>query len=141
MKAFFGIFMVGALFCMASCSTSSTTNTNGAVVSDSARIVFEKPNHDFGEINEGEVVSTVYKFKNLGSMPLEIYSVDVTCGCTVAEKPEKPIGAGQSGEIKVEFSSSGKSGINKKYVTVVSNAVNSTEQVSFDVIVNKLTQE
>lgn len=110
-------------------------------MSDSARIEFENPNHDFGIINEGEVVSTVYKFKNVGSMPLTIVDVNVSCGCTVAQKPEKPIGAGQMGEIKVEFNSAGKVGVNKKYVTVASNAVNATEVVSFDVIVNKINQE
>ncbi|MCP9756303.1 DUF1573 domain-containing protein [Lacihabitans sp. CCS-44] len=121
-------------------STSNSDTADGESQSDSAKIEFENPNHDFGEIKEGEVVSTVFKFKNVGSMPLNIVSVDVTCGCTVAEKPEKPIGAGKTGEIKVEFNSAGKAGINKKYVTVTSNAVNASEVVSFDVIVNKNEQ-
>jgi len=119
------------------CNFTASTDTAGESQSDSAKIAFENPNHDFGEIKEGEVVSTVFKFKNVGSMPLNIVSVDVTCGCTVAEKPEKPIGVGKTGEIKVEFNSAGKVGINKKYVTVTSNAVNASEVVSFDVIVNK----
>jgi hypothetical protein len=123
------------------CSKSGGSDSaDGVSQSDSAKIEFENPNHDFGEIKEGEVVSTVFKFRNVGSMPLSIISVDVTCGCTVAEKPEKPIGAGKTGEIKVEFNSVGKSGINKKYVTVTSNAVNASEVVSFDVIVNKNEQ-
>jgi hypothetical protein len=46
----------------------------------------------------------------------------------------------KTGEIKVEFNSAGKVGINKKYVTVTSNAVNGSEVVSFDVIVNKNEQ-
>jgi Protein of unknown function (DUF1573) len=107
-------------------STSNSDTADGESQSDSAKIEFENPNHDFGEIKEGEVVSTVFKFKNVG--------------CTVAEKPEKPIGAGKTGEIKVEFNSAGKAGINKKYVTVTSNAVNASEVVSFDVIVNKNEQ-
>lgn len=120
--------------------TASSGTADGESQSDSAKIEFENPNHDFGEIKEGEIVSTVFKFKNVGSMPLNIASVDVTCGCTVAEKPERPIGAGKTGEIKVEFNSAGKVGINKKYVTVTSNAVNGSEVVSFDVIVNKNEQ-
>ncbi|MCP9769108.1 DUF1573 domain-containing protein [Lacihabitans sp. LS3-19] len=123
------------------CSTmSGSESDSGEAQSDSAKIEFENPNHDFGEIKEGEIVNTVFKFKNVGSMPLNIISVDVTCGCTVAEKPEKPIGAGKTGEIKVEFNSAGKVGINKKYVTVTSNAVNASEVVSFDVIVNKVNE-
>lgn len=138
------LILVFALFVGLSfwqCNNSGGSDAaNGESQSDSAKIEFENPNHDFGEIKEGEVVSTVFKFKNVGSMPLNIVSVDVTCGCTVAEKPEKPIGAGKTGEIKVEFNSAGKVGINKKYVTVTSNAVNASEVVSFDVIVNKNEQ-
>lgn len=137
-KGFVYVFAVFVSLSLWQCNfVANTGSESGEAQSDSAKIEFENPNHDFGEIKEGEVVSTVFKFKNVGSMPLSITSVDVTCGCTVAEKPEKPIGAGQTGEIKVEFNSAGKSGINKKYVTVTSNAVNASEVVSFDVIVNK----
>ena len=120
--------------------TGSSDASKGVAQSDSAKIEFENPSHDFGEINEGEIVSTVYKFKNVGSMPLEILNVEVSCGCTVADKPEKPIGAGSTGEIKVQFNSAGKSGVNKKYITVTSNAVNASEVVSFDVIVNNVNK-
>jgi Protein of unknown function (DUF1573) len=108
--------------------------------SDAPKIVFEEPKHDFGEINEGDIVNHTYKFKNAGPMPLEIIAVNVSCGCTVAEKPEKPIGAGKEGEIKISFNSSGKVGINTKNVTVLSNASNSSETLTFDVIVNKINQ-
>jgi Protein of unknown function (DUF1573) len=107
---------------------------------DAPKIVFEKSNHDFGEISEGEVVNHTYKFKNEGPMPLEIIAINVSCGCTVAEKPEKPIGAGKEGEIKIAFNSSGKVGINTKNVTVLSNASNASETLTFDVIVNKINQ-
>ncbi len=103
---------------------------------DAPKIVFSEPKHDFGEIKEGEVVSHTYTFKNEGTLPLEILAVNVSCGCTVAEKPEKPIGVGQTGDIKVTFNSSGKAGVNTKNVTILSNASNNTETVSFDVIVN-----
>jgi hypothetical protein len=103
---------------------------------DKPKIEFLNPNHDFGEITEGEVVSHTYRFVNKGTMPLQIVAVDVSCGCTVAEKPEAPVGIGKEGQIKVSFNSAGKVGVNKKYVTVTSNASNSSEVVSFDVIVN-----
>jgi Protein of unknown function (DUF1573) len=107
---------------------------------DAPKILFAEPKHDFGQINEGEVVSHTYKFKNIGSMPLQIIDVNVSCGCTVAEKPEQPVGVGKEGEIKVSFNSSGKVGVNTKVVTIISNASNNSESVSFDVIVNKQNQ-
>jgi hypothetical protein len=136
---FLGV-IIFSVFIYACGSNSDSTGSNSSAQADSARIEFENPVHDFGTIEEGQVVSTVYKFKNTGSMPLSIFNVEVSCGCTVAEKPEKPIGAGQTGEIKVEFNSAGKVGVNKKYVTVNSNAVNSSEAVSFDVVVNKINE-
>ncbi len=131
-----------ALLTVAAWSFLWACNTGGeksksSEQADSARIVFEQNTHDFGQITEGEVVSTTYSFKNTGTRPLEILDVNVSCGCTVAEKPEKPVGVGQKGEIKVNFNSEGKPGINKKYITVVSNASNSSEILSFSVIVNK----
>jgi hypothetical protein len=132
-------FIIGLLFLGAvgiGCSGTAESQTDSSVTSsDSARIQFENITHDFGTIKEGQVVSTTYKFKNTGTRPLEVLGVNVSCGCTVAEKPEKPVGVGQTGEIKVNFNSEGKPGVNKKYITVVSNASNSSEVLSFSVIV------
>ncbi len=140
MKYLFFVLFVSSYF-LFSCNSSETNSSSSESLGDSAKIEFENPNHDFGEIKEGEVVSHIFKFKNIGSKPLNIIAVNVTCGCTVAEKPEKPVGVGQEGEIKVEFNSAGKVGINKKYVTVLSDALNSSEVVSFDVIVNNLNKQ
>lgn len=138
-KIYFLLFFGGFVFFACSESDSTKMKSNSAL-SDSATIEFINTTHDFGVINEGEKVSTIFKFKNAGSMPLEIYNVEVSCGCTVAEKPEKPVGSGQSGEIKVEFNSTGKVGVNKKFVTIVSNATNASEVVSFNVTVNKINE-
>ena len=110
-------------FVFFSCAESdSTKNKSKSALSDSAKIEFLNSTHDFGVINEGEKVSTVYKFKNVGSMPLEIYNVEVSCGCTVAERPEEPILPGDTGFIKVKFNSENRPGEARKTVTVASNA-------------------
>jgi hypothetical protein len=130
-----GFFALGFIF-MFSCNSESKKTEGSAASSDSAIIKFEKTVHDFGTINEGDTVSTTYKFKNVGQQALEIYAVEVSCGCTVAEKPEKPVGVGQSSEIKINFNSKGKSGINRKFITVISNATIPREMLEFTVIVN-----
>lgn len=78
---------------------------------------------DFGTIKEGDVVSFSYRFKNTGDKPLEVTDVMASCGCTVPEKPEKPIEPGEIGFIKVKFNSERKPGEAHKTVTVVSNAI------------------
>lgn len=82
----------------------------------------EKKYHDFGTITEGEVVTTVFVFTNTGDGPLIISDIITPCGCTVPEWPKEPILPGEQKEIKVEFNSKGKSGIQRKMLRVISNA-------------------
>ena len=98
-------------------------------------IKFEQDTFDFGTLAEGDSVQHSFKFTNVGKSALQITDVQVQCGCTVASKPERPVGVGQSDEIIVRFNSKGKAGINKKYVTVYSNANPSQSVLSFSAIV------
>ena len=76
---------------------------------------------DFGEVEAGEKVGHIYKFKNTGKEPLIISNAKASCGCTVPNWPKEPIPPGESGEIKVEFDSKGKNGPQSKTVTIEAN--------------------
>ena len=76
---------------------------------------------NFGKVVDGEKVIISFHFKNTGKNPLVIKSVNASCGCTVPEKPEAPIGPGESGVIKAEFNSAGRVGFASKDVTVTCN--------------------
>ncbi|MEP2026230.1 MAG: DUF1573 domain-containing protein [Reichenbachiella sp.] len=82
---------------------------------------FNEESHDFGTINEGDVVEHVFAFTNTGDAPLIISSATGSCGCTVPEWPKEPIGVGEKGEIKVKFNSRKKPGVQNKTVTITSN--------------------
>lgn len=82
---------------------------------------FGKEDHDFGTINEGDIVDHVFTFANNGDAPLIISSATASCGCTVPQWPKEPIPVGGSGEIKVQFNSRNKPGIQNKTVTITSN--------------------
>lgn len=82
---------------------------------------FEKVEHDFGTITEGQKVTYVYKVKNTGEAPLIIQSAQPSCGCTVPTWSQEPIPVGETGQITAEFDSSGKPGINNKTITVTAN--------------------
>ena len=82
---------------------------------------FMEEEYNFGTINQGEVVSHTFKFKNTGSEPLIITDAKATCGCTIPKKPTEPIAPGETGELVVEFNSAGKSGAQTKQVTVTTN--------------------
>jgi Protein of unknown function (DUF1573) len=76
---------------------------------------------DFGTIAQGEKVEYNYRFKNTGTNPLIIFKAEATCGCTIPEKPEKPLMPGETGVIKVIFNSAGKKDHQSKDITVTAN--------------------
>jgi len=78
--------------------------------------------YNFGSITEGDKVEYNFRFKNTGTKPLIITSASASCGCTVPEKPEKPVMPGETSFIKVVFNSKGKSGHQDKSIIVSSNA-------------------
>ena len=84
-------------------------------------MTFERVEHDFGELVEGDVVETIFKFKNTGKGALVITNARASCGCTIPEKPEHPIMPGESSEIKVKFNSRGKHGKQNKRITLTTN--------------------
>jgi hypothetical protein len=102
-------------------------------------ITFEKVEHDFGAIIQGEKVSYTFKFKNTGGSDLLVTSAKGSCGCTVPKFSKEPIAPGKSGEMEIIFDSSGKSGIQNKTITVLSNSQPNTVvlTVSADVVVPK----
>lgn len=77
--------------------------------------------YDFGTITEGEKVEYSYRFKNVGTNPLIIFNTSASCGCTVPEKPEKPVLPGEMGIIKVVFNSAGKKEHQSKDINVNAN--------------------
>ena len=77
--------------------------------------------HDFGTINENDVVTHTYTFKNTGESPLIIESVRPSCGCTAPNWTKTPIPVGGEGVIDVKFDSKGKKNAQNKTVTVTAN--------------------
>jgi hypothetical protein len=100
-----------------------------SIKNESPIINFDRSEHDFGTINEGDVVETTFEFKNTGKKELIIYSAKATCGCTVPEYPKEPILPGESGTIRVKFNSSGKPNNQMKEVTLTTNTFNGVEKV------------
>lgn len=86
-----------------------------------------------GSVKSGEKVQIAYRFKNTGDKQLVVSNVVVSCGCTVAEKPERPIAPGEEGVIKAEFNSAGRIGSNHKTITVHTNTPGEVTSLLFDV--------
>jgi hypothetical protein len=85
------------------------------------KLTFEKMEHDFGKIIQGEMVKYSFRFTNTGYADLLISKVSTSCGCTVGNFPKNPIPPGESGLIEVIFDSRGRKGFQNKTITVLSN--------------------
>jgi len=93
---------------------------------EGAKIKFDMEVWEFGEINEGDVIDTVFTFENIGSDPLIISNAKAGCGCTVPQWPKEPIAPGETGKIAVKFNSKGKPGQQNKPVTLTMNTTPNT---------------
>lgn len=103
---------------------------------DGSEIIFDNPQHNFGDVAEGTKVSHTFKFKNAGNQPLVITNVVSTCGCTTTAWPKEPVPPGKSGEIRVEFDLTGRRGPQSKVITVISNS--HSPQARLKIIANVL---
>jgi len=130
--ALFTVVTLGGLNFSCNLVDSKGSTADSLTVAENAPVIkFTEESFDFGKIKEGDIVEHKFVFENVGKSPLQILDVQVQCGCTVASKPDAPVGVGQKDEIIVRFNSLGKAGVNKKFVTITSNAVPTEAVLSF----------
>lgn len=85
------------------------------------KISVQQPDHDFGDIKEGEVVSHTYVITNNGGDLLKIIDVRPSCGCTAATPDKRELKPGESTNISISFNSKGRKGPQIKTINVKSN--------------------
>jgi len=78
--------------------------------------------HEFGRVQQGELVRHTFVVTNEGSQDLVIADVKPSCGCTAPTWPRQALKPGDKAEIQVVFNTAGKLGPQQKYITVRSNA-------------------
>ncbi|MEX0811533.1 MAG: DUF1573 domain-containing protein [Chitinophagales bacterium] len=107
-------------------STDLIDNNNTASETEAAKgptteITFDSYDHDFGQVEAGDVVEHTFMFTNTGENELIISDAKGSCGCTVPYYPKEPIAPGETGEIKIKYDSKGKNGMQRKNVTITAN--------------------
>jgi hypothetical protein len=100
-----------------------------AVATDFPVITFDRTEHDFGEIENGTPVETVFTYTNTGTAPLVVTNIKSSCGCTVPQDWSKePLSPGSSSKFTVKFNGKGANKVSKT-VTVTTNTQKGTETV------------
>jgi hypothetical protein len=139
MKKIVRILVVASLLITFSCkkevnATDETTTTTTKSLEENAKVpktkvAFDKEIHDFGEIEQGEIVETTFLIKNVGDKNLYIVDAHGSCGCTVPEVTKEAIEPGESAPISVKFDSNGKSGEVTKTVMITCNTAKVVENI------------
>lgn len=100
-------------------------------------IKFKQTKYNFGFVHEGDIVTMLFEFENIGNVPLVISDYKVECGCTVMEKPSKPILPGEKSSLKITFDTHAKYDRQDRTVEVISNAKNNPVSLRFKGVVLK----
>jgi hypothetical protein len=66
-------------------------------------IKLNEEKHDFGKLKAGVPVTYYFEIKNISDKPVVVESATASCGCTVPEKPEKPIMPGETAKLKILY--------------------------------------
>ncbi len=116
-------------------------NVQKASVRDNSPIkfpvmTFDKRSHDFGVIQDGTPVETVFSYTNTGETPLVITDIKSTCGCTVPRDwSREPLNPGESSQFTVKFNGKGVNQTSKT-VTVKANTEKGSETVKITAFIN-----
>lgn len=117
-------------------AASAVEASSAKAVSNAPVMTFNKTIHDFGTIQEGERVETLFTFTNTGKSDLVIVDARGSCGCTVPEYPKNtPIAPGATGQIRVSFDSSNKPDLQQKTVTISANTDSGRETIRIKAMV------
>ncbi len=101
-------------------SSSAVAIAQEAPAAGGPRLTLVDPLKDFGTVAKGSKIEWDFTLKNTGDKPLEILSVQPTCGCTVAEF-DRAIQPGSTGKVHAVVDTTQFSGPISKGITVTSN--------------------
>ena len=132
------------LFSFIACNESASKKINSDVsqtqISEDrkyAEITFDRIFHDFGNINEGQIVKTFFTFTNTSQNDLYIVDARGSCGCTVPKYPKNiAIKPGETGEIEVNFDTTGRPNLQQKMVKISANTQTGGQMLRIQAFVN-----
>jgi len=136
------------LFSFLACNESASKKINTDVAQTQiskdrkyAEITFDRIFHDFGNVDEGQIAKTIFTFTNTSKNDLYIVDARGSCGCTVPKYPKNvAIKPGETGEIEVNFDTTGRPNLQQKMVKVSANTATGGEMLRIQAFVNPINK-
>ncbi len=110
-------------------NVKTAADRDAKIIEGSPMIEWNKTEHDFGTIKQGEKVETIFTLTNVGKGDLVVTNAKGSCGCTVPDWPRNAVKPGESADIKVVFNSSGKKNKTTNTITLTTNTEKGNEIV------------
>lgn len=86
------------------------------------QMIFQEETYNFGTVEAGENVKVAFELTNTGTGDLLISNAKGSCGCTEPSFSFLPIEPKQKSTIDVTFKTAGREGMQRKSITITSNA-------------------
>jgi len=142
------LILLTILFSFLACNESASKKINTDIAQNQiskdrkyAEITFDRIFHDFGNVNEGDMAKTVFTFTNTSENDLYIVDARGSCGCTVPKYPKNiAIKPGKTGEIEVNFDTTGRPNLQQKMVKVSANTSTGGEMLRIQAFVNPINK-
>ena len=96
-----------------------------------AKFEIKEEFHNFGTLQDGEIASYAFWYKNTGEAALKISGSETDCGCIQLSVPEEALMTGDSAYVEVMYNSAGEVGKTIKTVTLFANV--ETKKVQFHI--------
>ena len=88
-----------------------------------ARWRCEEPEHDFGKVWAGAVVTHTFEFENIGGAALKILQAKPRCSCSVADNYTRVVEPGGTGVVPFRLNTANKSGEVNEWLTIQMNVL------------------
>ena len=85
------------------------------------QLSWENPKQTFDAKSLDRAIVAKYRFTNVGTQPVKIQDIKVSCGCTTAVLSKTEFAPGESGEIEAKFTFGGRTGKQQKAIAVTTS--------------------
>ncbi|MCK3683293.1 DUF1573 domain-containing protein [Maribellus sp. YY47] len=138
MKRIAGILIILLTFSCSGGKNQQEKSAEKTTSDEKTTVAFDQEVYDFGTLKAGEIVVCTFTFTNTGNTDYLIDSIDTECGCISVQFPREAVKPGQTGNIEIEFDSSGMVGREYKAIEIKGNSKELKHLAIFAIVENEL---
>ena len=94
------------------------------LVSGGPALTASSINHDFKEVEEGKIESTIITLANVGNEDLMIEKLESNCDCLTFDIQKTTLSSGETQSLYINFNAQGRRGLERKTLAIFSNDPN-----------------